>query len=241
MVHTEAKLKMLLNKPDLIKLVLQLVSEMNSDIKELTSEIRDLVTQMKKVETDVAIVKKINEKLVNQLIETERQCWVNTHYSRRECLEAAGIPTSIPNDLLEVNVSKIFGKLGVHVEGKDIQACHRLKDNDRAIIKFSNRKDSLQVLRVKKDLKSLEPTELDFPEGTKILINESLCTYCRGLWNKCKKLKGMSKLHVFFVSNSKINVKILENDRVKPVTNAADLKKIFPDIDIDNFLFVYKE
>ena len=60
MVHMEATLKMLLNKPDLIKLVLQLVSEMNSDIKELTSEIRDLVTQMKKVETDVAIVKKIN-------------------------------------------------------------------------------------------------------------------------------------------------------------------------------------
>ena len=87
----------------------------------------------------------------------------------------------------------------------------------------------------------MDPTELDFPEGTRILINEGLCAYCRGLWNKCKKLKGMSKLHVFFVSNSKINVKILENDRVKPVTNAADLKKMFPDIDIDNFLFVCKE
>ena len=129
----------------------------------------------------------------------------------------------------------------MHAEEKDIQACHRLKDNDRVIAKFGTRKDSLQVLRVKKDLESLDPTELDFPESTRILINEGLCAYCRGLWNKCKKLKGMSKLHVFFVSNSKINVKILENDRVKPVTNAADLKKIFPDIDIDNFLFVYKE
>ena len=43
---------------------------MNSDIKELTSEIRDLVTQMKKVEADVATVKNVNQKLVNQLIET---------------------------------------------------------------------------------------------------------------------------------------------------------------------------
>ena len=49
MDHTEATLKGL-NKPDLIKVVLQLESEMNSDIKELTSEIRDLVAQMKKVE-----------------------------------------------------------------------------------------------------------------------------------------------------------------------------------------------
>ena len=64
MVHIEATLKDL-KKPDLIKLVLQLESEMNSDIKYLTSEIRHLVTQMKKVEVDVAIVKNVNQKLVN--------------------------------------------------------------------------------------------------------------------------------------------------------------------------------
>ena len=69
MVHTEATLKGL-NKPELIKLLLQLESEMNSDIKELTSEIRDLVEQMKNVEAVVDIVKNVNEKLVNQLIKT---------------------------------------------------------------------------------------------------------------------------------------------------------------------------
>ena len=73
--------------------------------------------------------------------------------------------------LLEANVSKVFDKFGVHVEGKDIEACHH---NDQAIVKFSYRKGSLQVLRVKKDLKSMDPTELDFPEGTEIFINESL-------------------------------------------------------------------
>ena len=218
MVHTEATLKGW-NKPDLIKLVLQLESEMNSNITELTSEIRELVAQMKKVETDVAIVKNVNEKLVNQLIETERQCWANAQYSRRECLEVVAIPTSIPDDSLETNISKVFDKLGVHVEAKDIQACHHLKD-------------SLQVLRVKKDLKSLDPTELDFPEGTRISINEILCGYYRGFWNKCKKLKGMGKLHVFLVSNGTIKVRILENDRAKPITHATDLK--CPDIDVDN-------
>ena len=64
MVHTEATLKGL-NKPNLIKLVLQLESEMNSDIKELTSEIREIVAQMKKFEVDIAIVKNVNGKLVN--------------------------------------------------------------------------------------------------------------------------------------------------------------------------------
>ena len=56
MFHREVTLKGL-NKTWPNKLVLQLESEMNSDIKELTSEIRDLVAQMKKVEADVAIVK----------------------------------------------------------------------------------------------------------------------------------------------------------------------------------------
>ena len=116
----------------------------------------------------------------------------------------------------------------------DIQACHRLKDNDWVIIKFSNRKDNLQVLRVKKELKYLDLTELDFPEGTGIFLNESLCAYYRGLWNKCKNFKDMGKLHVFFVSNGTIKVKMLENDRAKPITHAADLKKMFPDIDVDN-------
>ena len=97
---------------------------------------------MKKVKADVAVVKNVDQKLVNQLIKTERQCWANVQYSKRECLEVVGIPTSTPNDLLEANVSKVFGKLGVHDEGKDIQACHSLKDNDRAIVKFSNRKES---------------------------------------------------------------------------------------------------
>ena len=221
MVHTEATLKGW-NKPDLIKLVLQLESEMNSNITELTSEIRELVAQMKKVEADVAIVKNVNEKLVNQLIETERQCWANAQYSRRECLEVVAIPTSIPDDSLETNISKVFDKLGVHVEAKDIQACHHVKD-------------SLQVLHVKKDLKSLDPTELDFLEGTRIFINESFCGYYRGLWNKCKKSKGMGKLHIFFVSNGTIKVKILENNRARPITHAADLKNMFPDIDVYNF------
>ena len=62
----------------------------------------------------------------------------------------------------------------------------------------------------------------------------SLCDYYRGLWHECEKLKGMGKLHVFFVSNGTIKVKILENNRAKPITHAADLKKIFPDIDVDN-------
>ena len=81
MVNLEVILKGL-NKLDLNKLIFQLESEMSSDIKELTSEISNLVKEMKKVEVGVAIVKNINEKLVNQLIKTKRQYWANAQYTR---------------------------------------------------------------------------------------------------------------------------------------------------------------
>ena len=44
----------------------------------------------------------------------------------------------------------------------------------------------------------------------------------------------MGKLDVFFVLNGTTNVMILENSPVKPVTHAADFKKMFPDIGNDN-------
>ena len=35
----------------------------------------------------------------------------NAHYTRKEYLEVVGIPTSIPSDLSEANVSKVFHKV----------------------------------------------------------------------------------------------------------------------------------
>ena len=72
---------------------------------------------------------------------------------------------------------------------------------------------------MKKDLKSLDPTELDFPESTKIYINESLCPYCRGIWNTISGL---------------IRVKLEETGPSRIITYMVDLKELFPDVDIEN-------
>ena len=44
------------------------------------------------------------------------------------------------------------------------------------------------MMRFEKDLKDLNPTDLDFPEGTLLLINDILCPYYRLIWKKYKKL-----------------------------------------------------
>ena len=135
---------------------------------------------------------------------------------------------------MEDKVSNIFAEIGVNVNERDIQVCHRLREKDRTIVKFVNRKDCTNILRVKKDLKHLDPTKLAFTEGTKIFINESLCPYYRGIWNKCKKLRANQKLHQFYTINGIVRVKLEENGPPKSITHMLDLVNLFPDIEIDS-------
>ena len=66
-------------------------------------------------------------------MQTERQCWANAQYSRRDTIEVIGIPTSIRDKNLEDKVRNIFGEIGVNVNERDIQACRRLREKDRTI------------------------------------------------------------------------------------------------------------
>ena len=131
-------------------------------------------------------------------------------------------------------VGGVFKKFVVEIDERDAQVCHHLKEKERTILRFVNRKDFVQIRRVKKNFKSLEPTELDFPENTNFFINESLCPYYRGIWNECKKLRGIQKIHQFYTISGLIRVKLEETGPSRIITHMVDLKELFPDIDIEN-------
>ena len=116
-----------------------------------------------------------------------------------------GIPMSVRDNVLKQKVCDIIQEIGVDICDRDIQACHGLKDNDQTIVKFTNRKNCLRILRVKRQLKGLDPTAVDFPVGTKILINESLCPYYRGIWNKYETLRDKQKVHQCYTINGLIH------------------------------------
>ena len=111
----------------------------------------------------------------------ERQCWANAQYARCECLEVVGIPSSVKIKNLEGKVCSVFNTIGVAVNPDDIEVCHRLYNDKKAIVKFSKRKLCQQVLREKKELKNVEPSKFDFSDGTAILINEGLRSYYKML------------------------------------------------------------
>ena len=115
----------------------------------------------------MAIVRNMNSKLLERVVATERQCWENAQYWRRDMLEVVGIPTSLRGNVLQKKVSDVFQEIGVGICDRDIQMCHCLKDKGQTIVKFTNnRKDCLRVLIVKRQLKGLDLAAFDFPEGT---------------------------------------------------------------------------
>ena len=231
--HTEAVLNKL-SKSELVQLVLQTESSLALQITNLTNEVKDLLGYFKKLEADLAVTKNVNSKLMERVVQTERQCWANAQYSRRDTIEVLGIPSSIRDQDLEDKVRNVFREIGVNINERDIQACHRLREKDRTIVKFVNRKDCTNILRVKKDLKHLDPSKRSFSEGTKIFINESLCPYYRGIWNKCKKLRANQKLHQFYTINGIVRVKLEENSPPRSIIHMLDLANLFPDIEVDS-------
>ena len=90
----------------------------------------------------------------NHIIVLERRCWSNEQYSRRECLEISGIPFDTEADKLEETLLKVFEKLDVGVDPKNVEDCHWLKTRNsskKVIIKLSKRKDADKIRQVKKN------------------------------------------------------------------------------------------
>ena len=145
--YTEGTLDKL-SKKELIAITLstrnkvEQYTNVNNDALE---EIHKFNENFYKHESEINIVKKVNTLLNERVIGRERQCWANAQYSRRECLEVAGIPRDVSNENLEWKILEVFSKVGCEIFSRDIEACHRLTNNDRVTVKFLRRKDCDQV------------------------------------------------------------------------------------------------
>ena len=83
----------------------------------------------------------------------------------------------------------IFEKLDVMVVPSNIEDCHWIKSSKgtkNVIVKFSRRKDANKIRLLKKGLKGMNLSSLGI--NSAVYINDSLCTYCKMLWGKCRKL-----------------------------------------------------
>ena len=122
---------------------------------------------------------------------------MNAQYSRRECLEITGIPSSVSDKGLDEVVCKTITKAGVDITADDIEDCHRVGNIRQTIIKFGKRKVLRQVLSVRKDFNKVKMSNIDLTGQSKLYINQSLCPYYRMLWSKTKTLHQKARLTSF--------------------------------------------
>ena len=197
--YTEDDLDKLLKK-DLISIILSQQRKIDQDNIGWLDEIRKLNDNFSKLEADVTVSKNISNLLSQRVVDLERQC-----------LEVAGIPRSVDDNILEEKVIQVFEKVGCNIDSSNIEACHRItKKNDRVIVKFSRRKDCQRVLSVKKNLQKLKMEDIGLTGDNKVFINHSVCPYYRLLWSKSKVLLHMGKINRLIVSKGTVKVKISE-------------------------------
>ena len=72
-------------------------------------------------------------------------------------------------------------EIRVDICDRDIKVCHRLKDKDQTIVDFTNRKDCLRILRVKRQVKGFVPSAVELPEGTKISLMRACALTIEGM------------------------------------------------------------
>ena len=158
------------------------------------------------------ISKNVSDLLSSRLVDIERQCWANTQYFRRECLDIVGIPNEVKEESLEQSVVGIFDKLGCSIDADRIVTCHQVsKNNNTVTVKFTRSKDYQKVWNKKKELKNHKMEDFGLPGQGKIFINISLCPYYMTLWSKSKKLLTLGKINSFYTSDGTIRIKISEN------------------------------
>lgn len=141
---------------------------------KVAEELKLLNEKFTKLEADAAVTKSTNSMLSSRFFRTEKKCsaWQmpSTQEERRSWNK--GVPS------LNFNVRK-----------DDLDACHCLKNKERVIIKFYRRNNFKKILKLKNELRKLNTTNIDLPQGSMGRKPKFvLVLYYRLFWSSSKKL-----------------------------------------------------
>ena len=204
--------------------------KIHDDLIHMKDEIiKNLVNANKELQTKVS---KLEEKVYELSKETTVSIESNNQYVRRNNIEISGIPNKVADDVLEDKVIEVLELIDVKVKKRDIEACHRLpptKKNKtkRVIVRFVNRKKSESCLLAKKKLADIDPTDLNFKEGTKLYLSENFNSHFRTLaWN-CRELRRGGLINKFKYQNEAFILTLPDSDEKLKVTHVDDLSSYF--------------
>ena len=208
MDHIEQSLSKL-SKDDTARLVLDYQGKFDSVLKTVKDDICKMKTKFKTLESEFHVSKTVTDNLTKYIKTSERKCYENEQYTRRECLEISGILGNIDDNALEETVLGLLSKYYTLVDPSNVEDCHQLKSTNNApqkvIIKLSKQKDMYRVLKAKPSLKNVNLNGTGTPPGTPIFVNQSLCS-----WSKCKRLWLNKVIESFWVPKGLCRMSLLD-------------------------------
>ena len=188
---------------------------------EVNENIANLATEMAIIKKSIPAASSSSSNISERM---EREHYQMQQYSRRDCIELVGVPTSVEDKNLEKKSLEILKSINVEVQPSEVQACHRMFDKKRVIIKFLNRKTAIECLKNRSKLKTVDKKKFGFQKGD-IYLNESLCPYYRYLFGKCLALKKDGKIDSVWSYNGTVRVR-LTDESVKSISLETDISKL---------------
>ena len=106
-----------------------------------------------------------------------------------------------------------------------------MKNKEKVIIKFKDRKQRNEVIFKRKELKSkaAELRALQFEQS--LFINDSMCFENQVFFYKCHKLKNLGRLSSVWFFDNTLSIKIEENGPMSKIYHVSDLEKF---LKVDN-------
>ena len=178
MALSESALKNL-HKDEIISFALDHQSKFDSTLSGIRNELSDLKKYCEQLRPDLSITKLMNTML-------------------KEKVEYKD---------MERTVLGIFEKLDAMVDPSNVEDYHWIKSSKgpkKVIVKLSRRKDTNKIHLLKKGLKGMNLSSLGI--DTMVYIDDSLCTYHKMLWGKCRKILLKKYIHSFWVTNGAIKL-----------------------------------
>ena len=237
--------------------ILSSLESNKEEIRQLNKSVHLVLEENKKLKKDLAAALENNEKLSSRIavsenaseklqISLEKLIFANSQYSRRECIEIAGIPTENPKDFKmntkegqeitdfkkmqvveEKKCLKVFQLMNGEVKSADLHACHRLK-NGNLIVKFISRKKCQEVFIKRHLLYNVDVSDITKDPNKHIWVNDSLCPHYKMIFYHSRNLQKKKLIEKTWISNGTILIK--RHNTVDKILHIHDLKVRFPDV-----------
>ena len=161
----------------------------------------------------------------------------SSQYLRREIIEINPVPEDIRDMQLEESICQALSLTDTPVSTGDLEACHRMRQRDWVIVKFSTRKKRNDVIFKKKSLngKSDELKNLGFTSA-KLFSSDSMCHENHQLFYRCRQLKRWGLLDLAWFFSNCIYIKVGKNSDATKIKHVCDIEKALNMENIDSYL-----